>query len=695
MHEDRSQSNLPANDEKCLTRRQMLKIVGAGAVAATVGAAFPTTFASAVSRTGISESPITEGWANQAVTPRAAAFNLADVRVLEGPFRQAQERDGRYLLQLEPDRLLHNFRVNAGLTPKAPVYGGWESAEPWVNIRCHGHTLGHYLSACSLMFASTGDQRFKRRSDYIVMELRDCQDAVKTGIVCAFPDGEAPLHDIVGAARFVGVPWYTMHKIFAGLRDAYLYTNNRMALDVLVKLSDWAIAHTQKLSDEQFQRMLDTEHGGMNEVLADVYALTHESRFLTLAERFCHRALLDPLVQTRDTLDGLHSNTQIPKVIGFNRLYELTGQADYRTASRFFWRTVVDNRTFATGGNADREHFFPPTDFLQHLSSAKTMETCCAHNMLRLTRMLFVLDPMADYADYYERALYNSILASQDPDSGMMSYFQPTRPGYLKLYCTPTDSFWCCTGTGMENHAKYGDSIYFHRANTLYVNLFIPSTLGWREKELTITQTTRFPEQDTTRLQLTCQKPVNLALNVRHPSWCQAVTITVNGRRWATSRQPGRYVEVNRLWRTGDTVEAHLPMVLRTEQLPGHSDVIAILYGPIVLAGRLGRKGLRPGADIIVNERTYGDVLNDEVDVPRLLGDEREILKQIRPSAGSALTFHTMGIGGTGEIGHPLDVNLMPYYRIAHERYNLYWKVVKPGSILRQNSTAHRLTVKT
>ena len=678
MHEDRSQTNLPTNDEKCLTRRQMLKTFGAGAVAATVGAAFPGTFASAGARSATSESPIPEGWVKQAVTPRAAAFNLADVRLLEGPFRQAQERDGRYLLQLEPDRLLHNFRVNAGLTPKAPVYGGWESVQPWVDIRCHGHTLGHYLSACSLMFASTGDQRFKQRSDYIVTELRDCQEAGKSGIVCAFPDGEAPFHDIVDATRFVGVPWYTMHKIFAGLRDAYLHSNNRMALDVLVKLSDWAIANTQKLSDEQFQRMLDTEHGGMNEVLADVYALTREPRFLTLAQRFCHRALLDPLAQTRDTLDGLHSNTQIPKVIGFNRLYELTGQADYRTASRFFWRTIVDNRTFATGGNADREHFFPPADFLQHLGSAKTMETCCTYNMLKLTRMLFALDPSATYADYYERALYNSILASQDPDSGMMTYFQPTRPGYLKLYCTPTDSFWCCTGSGMENHAKYGDSIYFHEANTLYVNLFIPSTLAWKEKGLTITQTTRFPEQDRTRLQLTSQKPVNLALNIRHPSWCQAVTITVNGRRWATSRQPGRYIAVNRVWHTGDIVEVHLPMALRTEPLPGHSDVVAILYGPIVLAGRLGRKGLTPGADIIVNERTYGDVLNDEVDVPVLIGDAQEIVRQIKPSTGSALTFHATGIGGTG---HPRDVSLMPYYRIAHERYNLYWKVVKPGDV--------------
>jgi DUF1680 family protein len=668
MHEDRSQTDLPADDERCLTRRQMLKTFGAVAVASTFWTAFPRTLASAGTRSAASESPIPEGGVEQAVTSRATAFNLAAVRLLEGPFRRAQERDGQYLLQLEPDRLLHNFRVNGGLTPKAPVYGGWESVQPWVDIRCQGHTLGHYLSACSLMFAATGDQRFKQRSDYIVKDLLECQDAGKSGLVCAFPDGEAPLHDIVDATRFVGVPWYTMHKIFAGLRDSYLYTNNRTALDVLVKLSDWAIAHTQKLSDEQFQRMLDTEHGGMNEVLADVYALTREPRFLTLAQRFCHHALLDPLAQKRDMLDGLHSNTQIPKVIGFNRLYELTGQAEYHTASRFFWRTVLDNRTFATGGNADREHFFPPAEFLQHLSSAKTMETCCTYNMLKLTRMLFALDPTAGYADYYERALYNSILASQDPDSGMMTYFQPTRPGYLKLYCTPADSFWCCTGSGMENHAKYGDSIYFHEDNTLYVNLFIPSTLAWMEKGITVTQTTRFPEQERTRLQLTSQKPIKLVLNIRHPSWCQAVTITVNGRRWTTSRHPGTYIAVSRVWHTGDVVEVHLPMALRTEPLSGHSDVVAILYGPVVLAARLGRKGLTPGADIIVNERTYGEVLNDEVEVPILVGDAREIVRQIKPSAGSALTFQTIGIG------HPRDVSLMPYYRIAHERYNLYWK---------------------
>jgi len=651
----------PAAKES-LTRRELLKSAGAAAV----GAAFPVAFASAGPQSPSERVKV-------AVTQRAAAFELADVRLLEGPFRRAQERDAKYLLRLEPDRLLHNFRVNAGLRPKAPVYGGWESQEPWVEIRCHGHTLGHYLSACSMMFAATGDEQFRRRADYIVAELRECQDAGRSGLVCAFPDGAKPLHEVVDAKRFVGVPWYTMHKIFAGLRDAYLYTNNRAALDVLVKLSDWAVAHTRNITDEQFQRMLDTEHGGMNEALADVYALTGEAKYLALAERFCHRRLLTPLAESRDTLDKLHSNTQIPKVIGFNRLYELTGREDYGAASRFFWRTVVEHRTFATGGNGDGEHFFPPAEFLKHLSSAKTMETCCTHNMLRLTRSLFALEPTAAYADYYERALYNSILASQDPDSGMMTYFQPTRPGYPKLYCTPADSFWCCTGSGMENHAKYGDSVYFRGEDALYVNLFIASTLSWEEKGLTLTQSTRFPEHDTTRLQLKLRRPSRLTLNVRHPSWCETVTVNVNGRRQTTSRRPGGYVTVNRVWREGDIVQVHLPMSLRAEPLPGNPDVVAFLYGPIVLAGRLGREGLTPGADVIVNERTYGDVLNDKVEVPVLVGDARELVRRIKPSRGEALTFRTEGIG------RPRDVSLIPYYRVAHERYNLYWKVVGKG----------------
>jgi len=666
--EDREKSGFLTEVHGGLTRREMLRTFCAGAVAVSFGNPLAKECVASATRTDSKSEALVE---LKPGAPRIVEeFGLAKVRLLDGPFLRAQQRDARYLLQIEPDRLLHNFRSNAGLKPKAPVYGGWESEEPWIAIRCHGHTLGHYLSACSLMFAATANHTFKERTDYIVAELRECQDAAKSGLVCAFPDASAPLDAILTSTHFVGVPWYTMHKILAGLRDANIYTGNPTALEVLVRLSDWAIGHTENLSDQQFQHMLGTEHGGMNEVLADLYSLTGEPRFRTLAERFCHGALLDPLAQSRDTLDGLHSNTQIPKVIGFNRLYEVTGQANYSRAARFFWSTVVENRTFATGGNGDGEHFFPPADFVRHLGSAKTMETCCTYNMLKLTRNLFALDPSVIYADYYERALYNSILASQDPDSGMMTYFQPTRPGYLKFYCTPTDSFWCCTGSGMENHAKYGDSIYFHRNDTLFLNLFIPSTLDWKEKGVTITQTTQFPDEDKTRLQLKLEKPTRLTFNIRHPFWCKTVTIFVNGHRHTTSGEAGRYIPVNRLWRSGDTVEVRLPMTLHTEPLPGQMDVVAVLYGPIVLAGPLGTKGVEPGADIIINERTIGDSLNDKVEVPVLVGEPSEIVRHITRVTGAPLTFQTKSIG------RPNDINLIPYYRIAHERYNLYWKVV-------------------
>ena len=630
---------------KQLTRRAMLKGLSAGGAIVALGL--------------LDEASGTAG-PQAKLHSTFKSFPLSDVRLDKGPFQTAQELDAKYLLKLEPDRLLHNFRVNAGLKPRAPVYGGWESAEPWVAIRCHGHTLGHYVSACAMMFASTSDAKFKERVDYIVDELHQCQVAYRTGLICAFPDGQKSLDEIRETTKFVGVPWYTMHKIFAGLRDAYTYTNNKTALAVLVKLSDWAITHTNDLPDEQFQSMLKTEHGGMNEVLADVYALTGASKFLTLAKRFSHRALLDPLSRGQDTLDRLHSNTQIPKVIGFGRLYELTGESNYGSAAKFFWDTVVGKRSFVTGGNGDGEHFFSPAEFPKHLASAKTMETCCTHNMLKLTRSLFMLEPSSRYADYYERALYNSILASQDPDSGMMTYFQPTRPGYLKLYCTPFDSFWCCTGSGMENHAKYGDSIYFHDASGLYVNLFIPSTVKWDEKGLRLKQTTTFPDEEVTRFAVGLKKPARFTLNVRHPSWCDELTVNVNGRNVQTAKTSGGYVPLERTWRDSDQVEVKLSMNLQTEPLPGKADVVAMQYGPVVLAGKLGNKGLSPGAGIIVNERTTGDVLKDQVDVPKLPRNAEAVLKKTGP-----LEFQVN------------EVTLVPYFRIAHERYTIYWETTK------------------
>ncbi|MFW6206265.1 MAG: beta-L-arabinofuranosidase domain-containing protein, partial [Gemmatimonadota bacterium] len=604
------------------------------------------------------------------VAGAARPFPPGVVELLDGPFREARDRDVAYMLSLDPDRLLHSFRVNAGLEPRAPVYGGWESQEPWVDIRCHGHTLGHWLTAGSLMYASTGDGRFRERIDYMVEELAACQRAGGTGFIGAFPDGAEQLERAADGRRFVGVPWYTTHKVLAGLRDAHALAGSERALDVLTGLADWAWELTSPMSDEAFEVMLRREHGGMNEVLADVHELTGDPRYLTLAHRFSHRALLAPLSEGRDTLDGLHANTQIPKVVGFQRLYELTGEEPYRSAARFFWDTVVGTRSFVTGGHGDIEHFFPPSEFPGHLDSAKTNETCCSYNMLRLTRLLFADRPSAAYADYYERTLYNAILASQDPESGWNTYFQATRPGYLKLYHTPIDSFWCCTGSGLENHAKYGDSIYFHGGDALYVNLFIPSVLRWEEKGLTLRQETRFPEGDTIRLAVSGRAPVRLALKVRYPSWARSATATVNGRSVAIDTGPGSYITIDREWRSGDTVEVRLPMELRTEALPGQPDRVAFLYGPVVLAGRLGREGLYPGADILRNERTSGMILQVPVEVPELAADAGTVTDRVRRVPGSPLTFETVGMG------RPRDVTLVPYHRLHHERYNLYWKLL-------------------
>lgn len=596
-------------------------------------------------------------------------FALRDVRLLDGPFRAAQERNARYLLALDPDRLLHNFHVNAGLAPKAPVYGGWESEQPWVDIRCHGHTLGHYLSAIAMQYAATDDLRFAERATYIVSELRACQRARGDGLICAFPDGSQPLDDAVAGRRFAGVPWYTMHKIFAGLRDAHVHADTPDALVTLVALSDWTVNVTRAMSDADMQRMLDTEHGGMTEVLADVSALTGDARYLALARRFAHSKVLVPLAEGRDVLDGLHSNTQIPKFVGYQRVHELTGDAMYGKAAQSFWNTVTSRRSYVTGGNADGEHFFPVSEFEKRLGSAKTMETCCTHNMLRLTRALFTASPNAAYADFYERALYNGILASQDPDSGMMTYFQATRPGYVRLYHTPEHSFWCCTGTGMENHAKYGDSIYFHSADALYVNLFVPSAVSWRERGLTVTQTTRFPEEERTTLTIAATRPARASIRLRKPAWCNRMTVLVNGRAVAVTTGADGYAVIDRTWRDRDVVVVALPMRVRTEVLPGTTHIVAFAYGPVVLAGALGTQGVTADAQIIRNERTSGDMLNADVNVPALRGKPAALAANVRRVSGEPLAFETAVSPG------PDRVRLVPWYRLAHERYVLYWRV--------------------
>ena len=642
-----------------VSRRRFLADTGKSALLAGAGSAAAGPALAAEQRQG---API--------AAARLRPFDLADVQLGDGPFLHAQRMTEAYLVALQPDRMLHNFRVNAGLQPRAPVYGGWESEPTWADINCHGHTLGHYLSACALAYRSTGDQRFKRRIDYIAEELAACQDAAGTGLVCAFPKGQALIAAHLRGEPVAGVPWYTLHKVYAGLRDAALLADSDLARQVLLRLADWGVIATRPLSDEQFEAMLRTEHGGMNEIYADLHSMTGNPDYRALAERFSHKAIMEPLAMARDHLDGLHANTQVPKIVGFHRVYEITGEAKYKAASDFFWKTVALTRSFATGGHGDGEHFFPMADFEDHVFSAKASETCCQHNMLKLTRALFLHDPRAEYADYYERTLYNGILASQDPDSGMVTYFQGGRPGYMKLYHTPEDSFWCCTGTGMENHVKYRDSIYFRDDRSLYVNLFIPSSLAWQEKGAVLTQVTGFPDTPTTTLRWQLERPTELALMLRHPGWSRTARVFVNGAEAVRSNVAGRYIEVARTWRNGDQVELRLAMETTPQWAPAAPDIVAFTHGPLVLAGALGRDGLAEGSDIVVNERLYGTYNDAPFDPPTLAGDPETIARSIRPT-GRPLEFTVMS-------AERKPVRLIPYHRIAHERYATYWKL-KPA----------------
>jgi DUF1680 family protein len=598
--------------------------------------------------------------------PVAVPFELADVRLLDGPFRDAMVRDQDYLLSLEPDRFLSRFRTEAGLPPKAPRYGGWES------LGVAGQTLGHYLSACSLMYASTGDGRFRDRATYIVDELALCQDHFNAGgYVGAIPDWKNAFGNLKArGGRMIGwVPWYTLHKEMAGLRDAHLYCGNAKAEQVLVRLADWVGTAVAPLDDRQMQVMLETEQGGMAETLADVYALTGRQKYMDLARRFTHHAVIDPLAAGADQLDGLHANTQVPKLIGAERIFTLTGDDYFGRAAGFFWQTVTERRTFATGGNGDAEHFFDPARAAQHLT-AGTAETCNVYNMLKLSHALFATDPRPDYADYVERALYNQILGSQDPRRGMVTYHQSLRPGGFKVYSDPTNAMWCCVGTGMENHARYGESIYFHTPAAaaepaLWVNLFIPSQLTWAERGLTVRQETKYPDEPTTTLTITAEQPTELTLRLRVPDWLRGVPVlTVNGQPQVVRPTDG-LVAVKRTWKTGDVITYTLPMEVRVEPLEGSPDEVAFAYGPCVLAADMGTEGLDKVQFYLRDENTYVNAPTPPA--PVVVGSAGQLAAGVEPVPGEPLTFRTHGIM------RPADLTLRPYSRTHYVRYAVYF----------------------
>ena len=583
------------------------------------------------------------------VPAQAYGFDLRDVRLLDGPFKSAMELDHQYLLSLDADRLLRNFRVTAGLPTSAKPLGGWEAPDG----ELRGHFVGHYLSACALMYRSTGDEKLKTKADYIVAELAKCQQAMGSGYLSAFPES---FIDRVIARKPVWAPWYTLHKIYAGLLDVYTLCDNPQALQVVEKMASWTKGRMDKLNDEQMQKMLETEHGGMNEALANLYAVTGNPDYLALSQRFNHHAVLDPLAKGIDPLTGLHANTQIPKIIGAARQYELTGDAKDEAIATYFWNVVTKERSYVIGGNSDGEYFSDKEHLSEHIGPSTT-ETCNTYNMLKLTRHLFEWEPKAEYADYYERALYNHILASQNPDTGMMCYYVPLRSGSHKNYNTPEDSFWCCTGTGVENHGQYGDSIYFRDGgNGLYVNLFIASELQWKEQGVTLRQETKFPTAPNSHLALTCTKPTKLKLFIRHPYWATVgFHILVNGRAINASSAPGSYATVERTWKTGDTVEIALPLSLRTESFRDNPHKIAFLYGPLVLSAPLDKDATPPA--LVTN----GDPLSS-----------------LEPD--HALTF-TGSAGVFRVAGQPLaqPVALMPFYKTYKTNYVVYWDEFSPA----------------
>jgi DUF1680 family protein len=593
---------------------------------------------------------------------KARPFNLKQVRLLDGPFREAMQRDRDYLLHLEPDRLLHTFRLTAGLPTNTEPYGGWEAPD----CQLRGHSLGHYLTACALMYASSGEEVFKTRVHYMVTVLEECQDALPSqgynpGFLSAYPES---FFDLVDRRETVWAPYYTLHKIMAGLLDAYEHCDNSQALEILEKLAGWLLFRTRRLTHEQMQIALLNEPGGITEALANLYAITQKPEHRELLLAFNHELILDPLARGEDQLDRMHANTQIPKAIGAARQYEVTGDERSRKIAEFFWQRVALARSYAIGGNSDDELFFPVDRFSQHLSTMSA-ETCNTYNMLKLTRHLFSWEPSTQVMDFYERALYNHILGSQDPETGMMTYFVSHKPGHVKVYSTPENSFWCCTGTGMENHAKYADTIYAHDDNTLYVNLFIASVLTWAEKGLRLRQETRFPEEDSTRITFDCERPINMTLKIRNPLWARNLQIKLNGQSLKLDVKPGMYISIDRQWQEGDVVEIHLPMSLRIETLPNAPDWIAFLYGPIVLVGALGTENM---PDVYLKDphtRTAAINRLPTPPVPSLEGSYENILASIKPAAEKPLTF----------VLH--DIELVPFYRLHHERYTIYWKLLQ------------------
>src|SRR5437867_5281529 len=597
---------------------------------------------------------------------KARPLPLSDVRLLGGPLKVAQELDAKYLLELEPDRMLAFLRQRAGLEPKAKGYGGWDGP----GRQLTGHIAGHYLSAVSLMWAATDDARFKERADYIVKELKEIQEKQGDGYLGALMDkdgvdGKIHFEELCrGIIRSGGFdlnglwsPWYVEHKIFAGLRDAYRYSGNREALEVEIKFAGWAESILAPLSDEQIQKMLNTEFGGMNEVTADLYADTGDARWLALSNKFQHRAIIDPLAAGQDILSGKHGNTQVPKLLGSLERYIYTGDVSDYQAAKFFWNQVALHHSFATGGHGKNEYFGPP-DKLNDMIDGRTAETCNVYNMIKMARDLFSIDPKIRYVDFHERALFNHILASQDPDDGRVCYMVPVGRGVQHEYQDKLKDFTCCVGTGMESHALHGYGIYYESKEKLWVGLFVPSTANWEAEGVKVEMNTGFPVGESAMLKFSLNSPKKFTLALRRPFWAgRGFRVKVNGQAIKDLPQPDSYAQISRTWKNGDKVDVVLPKQLRTEPLPDNPNRLAVMWGPLVLAGDVGpeqptsrERDARPAAPVFVT-------------------NARRVEDWLKPVAGKPGTFRTSGVGLSA------DITFAPFYQVPRRRYAIYWDV--------------------
>ncbi|MFV5690461.1 beta-L-arabinofuranosidase domain-containing protein [Flavobacterium sp. LT1R49] len=602
------------------------------------------------------------------------SFPLFSVRLLESPFKAAQETDMKYILALDADRLLAPYFKEAGLESKAINYPNWE------NTGLDGHIGGHYLSALSEMYAATGNQQIKERLDYMINGLEKCQQKNGNGYIGGVPGSKALWEEIAKGKIDAGsfslnnkwVPWYNIHKVYAGLVDAYTLTGNEKAKKMLIQLSDWCLKLVANLSDNQIQLLLKSEHGGMNEIFADVAAITGDKKYLVLARKFSHKAILDPLLNNTDALNGLHANTQIPKVIGFMRVAEVSGDKEWTNAANFFWNTVVNNRTISIGGNSVREHFNLATDFSSMLESREGPETCNSYNMLKLSKHLFLANPSSKYMDYYERTTYNHILSSQHPDGGFV-YFTPIRPRHYRVYSESQQSFWCCVGSGLENHGKYGELIYAHDKQNLYVNLFIPSTLNWKEKGITLTQNTKFPFEEQSSITLTLKKSQQFAIKFRYPSWVEngKMKITVNNQEISITKDQNSYISIARKWKTGDVISIILPMQNKTEQLPDKSAWVSFVHGPIVLAAVTDTTDL---VGLHADDSRMGHIANGPIypieDAPLLVSNSTDLAASLKAVANKPFTFSASDLIYQEKYK---NLQLVPFFQIHDARYMLYW----------------------